>query len=101
MGGDGSLGLLISILSKDPVINANLGSLIFVPLPYGTGNDLSRSMGWGGTEGKWASSLESLVTAIIFSNEDKLALWNLDIFSEVSTFSNGKFVVVTDEYKRY
>jgi len=52
MGGDGTLaGLLKSILDKSPIVEANLHMFAFAPLPFGTGNDLSRSTGWGPIHG--------------------------------------------------
>ena len=52
MGGDGTLaGLVKSILDKSDIIKANLHMFAFAPLPFGTGNDLSRSTGWGPIHG--------------------------------------------------
>ncbi len=65
MGGDGMLGVFVDNISKDKFILDNMNHLIFVPLPYGTGNDLSRSIGWGHREGPWARDLQSLVTSIL------------------------------------
>jgi diacylglycerol kinase family enzyme len=61
MGGDGSLGCFIESMKDNIFITDNLENLIFAPLPFGTGNDLSRSLGWGGSEGTWAKSIETLV----------------------------------------
>ncbi len=65
MGGDGMLGVFVDNISKDKFILDNMNHLNFVPLPYGTGNDLSRSIGWGHREGPWARDLQSLVTSIL------------------------------------
>lgn len=47
MGGDGSLGCFIDDMIEVGFTTEDMNNLIFVPLPYGTGNDLSRSLGWG------------------------------------------------------
>ena len=65
MGGDGSLGCFIDDLRMDDFISKNLSNLVLVPLPYGTGNDLSRSLGWGNREGPWGRDLETLATALM------------------------------------
>ena len=46
MGGDGSLGCFIDDIVKETFIAENIEHLTFVPLPYGTGNDLSRLNRW-------------------------------------------------------
>jgi len=64
MGGDGSLAGILDELFKSELVEQNLKSLVFTSLPFGTGNDISRSLGWGGVEGPWATNLESLCTAL-------------------------------------
>jgi diacylglycerol kinase family enzyme len=64
MGGDGSLGCFIDDLTEAK-FSEQIDNLTFVPLPYGTGNDLSRSLGWGVNQGPWGQSLETLVSAIM------------------------------------
>lgn len=49
-----------------------------MPLPYGTGNDLCNSIGWGKCEGPWGSSLEKLVVTLINQGQkDMLSLWDV------------------------
>ena len=45
-GGDGSM---ISILTKAKEMGVDLSDISCCALPYGTGNDLSRITGWGGS----------------------------------------------------
>ena len=44
-GGDGSL---MSLIMKLKAAKVDISRLVCCPLPYGTGNDLSRVTGWGG-----------------------------------------------------
>ena len=55
--------------------------LIFVPLPYGTGNDLSRSIGWGYREGPWAYNLQTLVHALLNADKDLFTVWDVNIYA--------------------
>ena len=51
MGGDGTPARLIDyLILNSPIIEKNLHVIAFAILPFGTGNDLSRSQGWGGEE---------------------------------------------------
>lgn len=47
-GGDGSLMTLLNMAKEAGCDTANLVCCV---LPYGTGNDLARTLNWGGTEG--------------------------------------------------
>ena len=40
MGGDGSLGCFLDDLRQDSYIAENIKNIMFVPLPYGTGNEI-------------------------------------------------------------
>lgn len=82
MGGDGSLGMFIQQASAEPVVLSNLKDIIFVPLPYGTGNDLCRSLGWGAIEGKWAKNLSTLVKELMWAKEDRLAFWDIEMHAQ-------------------
>jgi diacylglycerol kinase family enzyme len=43
-GGDGTISLLLEDLRRKKV---NINSLVFIALPFGTGNDLAQQTGWG------------------------------------------------------
>lgn len=48
MGGDGTTALLIDqLLAHSDVITQNIHLIAFVPMPFGTGNDIGVSLGWG------------------------------------------------------
>lgn len=47
MGGDGSLGTIITELRKSEAIDKNINKLNFCSLPFGTGNDTGQVFGWG------------------------------------------------------
>lgn len=55
-GGDGSL---MTTLTYAKQAGVELNGLICVALPYGTGNDLARTTGWGGAaNAKYLSTLK-------------------------------------------
>ncbi len=76
-GGDGSLMTLV-MLAKEA--GCDIGTLVCCVLPYGTGNDLARSLNWGGTEGdlKIYKSLPRLVREICMNSDEKpLNVWTV------------------------
>jgi len=81
MGGDGMLGCFIDDITKDRMIDENMKNLTFVPLPYGTGNDLSRSIGWGFREGPWARDLQTLVQALMKADKDCFTVWDVNMYA--------------------
>jgi len=81
-GGDGSLGCFIDLLIEDPLIASNLGRLYFTAMPFGTGNDISRSLGWGSSEGRLAYDLNHLALSLIEGKREKFALWEVEEFAE-------------------
>lgn len=84
MGGDGSLGCFIDDIVKDEYISKNMRHLIFVPLPYGTGNDLSRSLGWTNREQpSWGRNLEVLVNSLVTAKRETFVVWDLEIYAQL------------------
>lgn len=74
-GGDGTVGWVLSTLDQ-------LGWAAYPPialLPLGTGNDLSRAMGWGGTHSDepLAEVLAAVQTETSVTHLDR---WRLDVF---------------------
>lgn len=82
MGGDGSLGCFIDDISEDQEIAENIGKIVFVPLPYGTGNDLSRSLGWGFKEGPWGRDLETLSRYMVNAPQDMFTVWDVHVYAK-------------------
>lgn len=67
------------------MIGASLSHIAFVPLPFGTGNDISRTIGWGPSEekGEWAASVQTLIEAVCSENYDRLTIWDVAINGQV------------------
>jgi diacylglycerol kinase family enzyme len=78
MGGDGSLGCFLDDLNTDTFIRQYLSLLIFVPLPYGTGNDLCRALGWAGEVGPWGENLETLAQELVRSKKEQFTIWEVN-----------------------
>jgi diacylglycerol kinase family enzyme len=96
LGGDGSLGCFIEAIKGSHTISNNLESLTFVTLPYGTGNDLCRAMGWGGSEGAWANDLELLISLIVSGERDRLALWEVEINARTLGYKGKERVLLSN-----
>lgn len=78
-GGDGSLMHLV-MKAKDA--GCDLATLVCCVLPYGTGNDLARSLNWGGAESELAiyKSLPKLIHEICLNAEIKtLNVWTVNM----------------------
>ena len=75
-GGDGSL---MGIVMRAKEQKVDIGRLVCCPLPYGTGNDLSRVTNWGGEPDlEFYSTMKQLVTEICWnSSERRINVWTL------------------------
>ncbi|CAB4067040.1 dgkA [Lepeophtheirus salmonis] len=72
-GGDGTVGWLLSVLDKIEVDStATVGVL-----PLGTGNDLSRSLGWGG--GYIDEPISKILNGLQTATEVKMDRWILKV----------------------
>jgi len=76
-GGDGSLMLLVMSAKE---AGCDIGNMVCCVLPYGTGNDLARSLNWGGAESelKIYKSFPRLIHEICLNVEEKtLNVWRV------------------------
>ncbi len=94
-GGDGSLMTLLNLAKE---AGCDIANLVCCVLPYGTGNDLARSLNWGGTEGelKIYKSLPRLVREICLNAEEKF----LNVWSVIATFKKGGAMMEIDSKTR-
>ena len=83
-GGDGTVGWLLSALDREA---DSVGAAVGV-LPLGTGNDLSRSLGWGGgyTDEPVGKILQSVQQAEVI-NMDR---WRLSVSLNTEQASEAK-----------
>ncbi|XP_047517010.1 diacylglycerol kinase epsilon [Pieris napi] len=72
-GGDGTVGWVLNALHKVPHIKASVGIL-----PMGTGNDLSRALGWGATCDSVLDA-HSIIDSLIRAVEKPLDRWKVTI----------------------
>ncbi|TPX34818.1 diacylglycerol kinase (ATP) [Synchytrium microbalum] len=83
-GGDGTIGWVLNVLDKlclNPDERPPVGTL-----PMGTGNDLARSLGWGGG---WAGEeLLPIIAAINLAQVIELDRWSITIASAPKPSSN-------------
>eukprot|EP01038_Epipyxis_sp_PR26KG_P004856 gene4856-6806_t len=82
-GGDGTVGWILNILDKLP---PELFRPSIAILPIGTGNDLSRELGWGPGHSSHAESLKLLLNKISVSQYVDLDRWE----ATISTIDNNK-----------
>ena len=76
-GGDGSL---MGLVMKAKDAGCDIGSLVCCVLPYGTGNDLARSLNWGGAESelKIYKNIYKLIHEICLNTtERKVNVWSI------------------------
>ncbi len=96
-GGDGSLMLLVL---KAKELGCDISKLVCGVLPYGTGNDLARTLNWGGSEGELSiyKSLPKLVREICLNAEEK----ELDIWTILIKFRhNGTALEIDSKTRNY
>eukprot|EP00347_Sterkiella_histriomuscorum_P013493 403364507 len=77
-GGDGSL---VGIIQSAKDQGVNIEELVCCPLPYGTGNDLSRVINWGGnSHASHFSTIEKLVNEICLNTEEQqINVWKVQV----------------------
>lgn len=84
----------MTLLNLAKEAGCDIANLVCCVLPYGTGNDLARSLNWGGTEGelKIYKSLPRLVHEICLNAEEKF----LNVWTVVVTYKKGGCMMEID-----
>jgi diacylglycerol kinase (ATP) len=83
-GGDGTVGWLLSVMDKMQLAVQPPVSV----LPLGTGNDLSRSLGWGG--GYMDEPISKILTGLSQADEVRLDRWQLKVTRNTSLEATEK-----------
>jgi len=93
-GGDGSL---MTLVNKAKEAGCDIGNLVCCVLPFGTGNDLSRSLKWGGDEsGKIYRTIPKLVREVCLNT----TIRDLDIWTILIKFRQGGTTLEIDSKTR-
>lgn len=71
-GGDGTCNLVVQILQSFP------WKVCMIHIPIGTGNELARSLGWGGSC-HTLTELQRLVAYVGVANIEALDIWNVSV----------------------
>ena len=90
LGGDGSLGCFLDSIAADQMIKERLSEIEFTGLPYGTGNDTGRSMGWGADVNKKMQTLDHMVSMLVNGTREKFDLWEVEFYGRESYYYNSK-----------
>ena len=84
------------MITEDKYVAENLNKIHFTPLPFGNGNDICISLGWGKKEGQLATDIGYLVKQLINGQPDRLALWECEMKAQDTFgYSNGQRVNMT------
>ena len=94
-GGDGSL---MTLVMKAKEAGCNIANLVVCVLPYGTGNDLARSLNWGGMDSdlKIYRNLPKLVREICLNTEEQ----GLNVWTVLIKFRHGGTTLEIDSRTR-
>ncbi len=72
---------MISILDEADKNKLEIDQLTLGILPYGSGNDLAKILGWGSSpQNVWSAKLGYLAELIINANEETFNIWNIQAF---------------------
>jgi diacylglycerol kinase family enzyme len=51
-------------------------------MPFGTGNDIGRSLGWGRSEDRLSHDLQYLAESLVEGKREKFALWEVEFHAK-------------------
>jgi hypothetical protein len=79
MGGDGGIMRAIQVL--EPLVD--IGKLVFVALPFGSGNDMAQTLKWGATSAeKYLKDIRSIIREIVLHTK----VVQVNIWETIMTF---------------
>ena len=76
-GGDGTL---MNLIEEAVFFGCKVEDMIVSILPYGTGNDLAQTLGWGfSPKYSWAKHINLLAKELLEAQEEHLNLWDISV----------------------
>jgi len=93
MGGDGGIMRAIQVL--EPLVD--IGKLIFVALPFGSGNDMAQTLKWGATTAeKYLKDIRSIIREIVLHTK----VTQVNIWETIMTFrTRGDCLMIGEDLR--